>query len=78
MAGGLILLLKWLWQGGGDEILARMAPVFTRGSITARTFTPRQVRLFVTAIVLVAVCAYIAMQLVVPDFQPPCPSVPAA
>ena len=69
MAGGLILLLKWLWQGGGDEILARMAPVFTRGSITARTFTPGPVRLFVTTIVVVAVCAYIVMQLVVPDLQ---------
>src|SRR5437879_6517734 len=38
MAGGLVLFLKWLWQGSGSEILARMAPAFTRGSVTARTF----------------------------------------
>jgi hypothetical protein len=78
MVGGLILLLKWLWQGGGDEILARMAPVFTRGSITERTFAPRPVRLVVTTIVVVAACAYLVMQLMVPDLQPRGLCVPAA
>ena len=77
MVGGLALLFKWLWQGSGSETLARMAPAFTRGSVTRRTFTPRQVRLFLTSILVVAILANIVMQLAVPDLQPVC-SVPAA
>ena len=78
MAGGMVLLLKWLWQGRGADVLARIAPALTRGSVTARFFTPRQVKLFVTAIVALAIVGSVAMQLAVPGLNPVCRDAAAA
>jgi hypothetical protein len=78
MAGGLVLFLKWLWQGTGGDVLARMAPVFTRGSITERTFSVQRVRVFLTSIVLIALLGGIVIQLAVPELRPICHTVPAA
>ncbi|SRR6266571_4335211 len=76
IAGALMLLLRWLWQGSGAETLARMAPALTRGS-TSRTFTPRQVKIFLTAILLIAFLGNIAMQLTVTELRPVCTAVAA-
>lgn len=50
------LLLAWVWLGAGAERLARLGPVLTARPQSGRTYSARQVRLYVTGLIaLVAV-----------------------
>jgi hypothetical protein len=65
-------LLYWVWSRGGDLTLAMVAPAFRRGSMTATTYTPRQVRLWLTVLLVVAWTGYAVMRLSMPP-PPPFP-----
>ena len=50
------LLLWWVWRGRGADMLARVGPALMRPRVRPGTYTARQVRIFVTAaVVLTAV-----------------------
>jgi len=53
----------WLWARDGARILAAVAPAFTSGPTLTRTYSPRKVRLFVTALVVLAPVGNILVQL---------------
>ena len=68
-------LLYWVWRRGGDRTLALVAPAFSRGGVTEKTYTPRQVRLWLTVLLLVAWGGYVVMRLSMPT-PPPFPGCP--
>src|SRR5688572_4629045 len=51
---GWAALLLWVWAGRGADTLARFAPAMMRASSSSRTYSPAQVRRFVTVFVLIA------------------------
>ena len=65
-------VLWWVWASGGAELLARVAPVFTNGPATRVEFSPGRVRLFVTAVVVLAPLSNILVQLTQPILQTGC------
>ena len=65
-------LLYWVWRRGGDGTLALVAPAFSRGSVTEKTYTPRQVRLWLTALMVVAWTGFAVMRVSMPP-PPPIP-----
>ena len=46
--------LWWLWARNGGDVLARLAPVFTRGPVLERTYDKSRVRLAVSALAVLA------------------------
>jgi hypothetical protein len=68
-------LLYWVWRRGGDRTLAVVAPAFSRGGVTAKVYTPRQVRVWLTALVVVAWTGFAVMRLTTPSV-PPLPGCP--
>src|SRR6185503_2826266 len=70
VAGTTSLILRWLWSPGG-ELLARVAPAFTRGPVS-RTFSATRVRAFVTGLLIVALGGNIAVQLATPELASRC------
>jgi hypothetical protein len=65
-------LLYWVWRRGGDRTLAMVAPAFRRGNVSANTYTPRQVRLWLTVLLVVAWTGYAVMRVSMPP-PPPFP-----
>jgi hypothetical protein len=65
VALGWVAALWWVWRGEGATTLARVA--LGRGPVGARTFTPRQVRFFVTVVVLGAAAGYVVNRQLMPD-----------
>jgi len=65
-------LLYWVWRRGGDRTLAMVAPAFSRGSVSAKTFTPRQVRVWLTVLLVVSWTGYAVMRVSMP-LAPPFP-----
>jgi hypothetical protein len=43
-------LLWWLWTRNGADVLARLAPIFTRGPVLDRSYDPSDVRLLASAV----------------------------
>jgi hypothetical protein len=62
----------WLWARNGADILARLAPAFTRGPVLGREFSPTRVRWLVSAFVIVAPLIAIMAQLSHPGIAPAC------
>ena len=73
----LALVLRWLWRGDGADLLARLGPAYLRGSIN-RQLTARQVRLVLTAVLLVSVGGNIIFQLTAPSGASACAGPSAA
>lgn len=69
--------LYWLWRRGGDRTLALVAPAFGRGWGAAKTYTPRQIRLWATAVVAVSWTGFVVMRLStpVPPLFPGCTDI---
>lgn len=65
-------LLYWVWKRGGDQTLALVAPAFLRGGVTAKTYTPAQVRLWLTGLIVVSWTGFAVMRLIMPA-PPPFP-----
>ena len=77
--GTVILLLRWLWQGTGADILARIAPAFLNQAYVRREFTPKQVRLFLTGLMVLAMVGNLVAFAAMPKDQPSlCPVTHAA
>jgi hypothetical protein len=55
-------IVWWLWAHDGARILAAVAPAFTNGPVLTRTYAPRTVRLFVTAVVVLGPLGNILVQ----------------
>ena len=68
LAGGA--LLYWVWRRGGDQTLAAVAPAFVRGIAQDKKYTPQQVRVGLTAILVLAWGGFIAMRLTMPMPSP--------
>src|SRR5258705_9013686 len=51
--GSWIALLWWVWRGNGADFLARVAPALGQRPAYDTSYSPRTVRLIVTAIVLI-------------------------
>jgi hypothetical protein len=49
-----IALLYWVWRRGGDRTLALVGPAFTRGPTSGKKYTPAQVRVALTGLIVVA------------------------
>ena len=64
--------LYWLWKRGGDRTLALVAPAFSRVGVTAKTYTPAQVRFWLTGLIVVAWTGFAVMRLIMPA-PPPFP-----
>jgi hypothetical protein len=45
-------LLYWVWRRGGDRTLAMLAPAFSRGGVRTKIYTPRQVRVWLTVLLV--------------------------
>lgn len=58
--------LWWLWARNGDDVLARLAPVFTRGPVLERTYDRSRVRLVVSALAVLAPVGNVIMHLIRP------------
>jgi hypothetical protein len=54
------------FRRGGDETLAKVGPAFTRGDVRKKVYSPRQVRVWLTVLLVIAWGGYVAMGLVVP------------
>lgn len=65
-------LLYWVWKRGGDRTLAVVGPAFTRGSVSAKSYTPAQVRLWLTGLIVVGWTGFVVIRLVTPA-PPPFP-----
>jgi hypothetical protein len=65
-------LLYWVWTRGGDRTLALVAPAFSRVGVTAKTYTPAQVRVWLTGLIVVAWTGFAVMRLLMPA-PPPFP-----
>lgn len=63
--------LIWLWFGSGSELLSRLGPRLTGLPRWTATYSPRQIRFVVTAIVLAAATAVAFMSYTTPP-QPMC------
>lgn len=63
LLASIALLLYWLWLRGGDGLLARVAPAFTHGAARDASYTPRQVRLWITAMMVVGYGGIAALRL---------------
>ncbi len=59
-------LLYWVWKRGGDRTLALVGPAFARGALREKTYTPRQVRIRITTLIVVAWTGYVVMRLSMP------------
>lgn len=46
-------LLGWVWLGSGAERLARLGPVLVAKPVPGRTYSARQVRLYVTGLIAI-------------------------
>ena len=55
-------LLKWVWQGNGADLLGRIAPAFSR-YYRARRYSPRQVQVWLTLLVVAALVGNIVIDL---------------
>jgi hypothetical protein len=51
---GWLGVLWWIWRGGGADFLARVAPALSQRPVYTKTYSPRIVRLVVTAMVLIS------------------------
>ena len=71
-------LLYWVWRRGGDRTLARVAPAFTRGPASGKKYTPGQVRVALTGLIVVAGGGYLVIHVVLPmpTEMPGCPGRP--
>jgi hypothetical protein len=59
------LTVRWVWEPEGADLLARLAPAFTRGPLD-RVFAPARVRWFVTLVALGAPLGNILVQVAAP------------
>jgi hypothetical protein len=55
-------IVFWLWFRNGSDLLARLAPAFTRGAVIGRQYSGSRVKYLVSAFVLVAPLMNIAAQ----------------
>jgi hypothetical protein len=69
--------LTWVWFGRGDELLSRLGPRLTGLPHWTATYSPRRIRLFVTAVVLVGATAVVVLSYTTPP-QPMCAGAPAS
>jgi hypothetical protein len=77
--GTTLLLLRWIWQGTGAETLARIAPAFLSQPYAGRQFTPKQVRLFLTGLMVLALAGTLVASRAMPEAVPPfCTATAAA
>jgi hypothetical protein len=60
------IVLWWLWARNGAELLARMAPAFMPGTAIQRQYSPRQLRLAITGLVLLVPLWVIGLQEIIP------------
>ena len=67
--GGMVW---WVWARDGDVLLARIAPIFTRGSVLRRRFSPATVRLVVTAMAVGGPLSAILVQQIRPGLHAGC------
>jgi hypothetical protein len=49
-----IALLWWVWRGGGAEFLARVGPALSKRPSNDKNYSPAQVRMALTALVLLS------------------------
>ena len=69
--GCYVLLLWWVWAGGGADTLARLGPALGR-RVREEPYSPSTVRIFVAAL-LVVVCVGIVINRTVTGPIPGCP-----
>lgn len=60
------LVLWWVWRGRGAEALARLGPALGGRTARERSYTPRQVRLVVTGVVVLSAVGTIVNRAVSP------------
>jgi hypothetical protein len=60
------ILLWWLWARDGADFLARIAPAFMSGARHKFHYTPRQLRLVITGLVVLLPLWIIGFQMVMP------------
>jgi hypothetical protein len=65
----------WMWARNGADLLSRIAPVFTRGSVLERRFSRKVVRLVVTSVAVLAPVSNILIQLNQPMFRAACSAI---
>jgi hypothetical protein len=53
LTGGLVLMW-WIWRGNGADVLARIGPALGNRPVYDRPYSPRTVRLVVTALLLIS------------------------
>ena len=53
----------WIWRRGGDRTLALVAPAFGRGWGARKIYTPRQIRVWATAVIAVSWTGFVVMRL---------------
>jgi hypothetical protein len=67
--------IYWLWFRGGADVLARLAPAFTHGSVLERKYSTARVGLFISAVVIFGPLMGIVSQLVQPKHLPGCAGI---
>jgi len=68
-------IVYWLWFRNGSDLLARLAPAFTRGAVIGREYSVSRVKYLVSAFVLGAPLLNIAMQVAQPVLTSGCENI---
>ena len=68
-------IVFWLWFRNGSDVLARLAPAFTRGAVIGREYSASRVKYLVSAFVLGAPVLNIAMQFAEPVLTAGCENI---
>jgi hypothetical protein len=68
-------IVYWLWFRNGADVLARLAPAFTRGAVVGRAYSASRVKFAVSVLVVVAPMLNIAIQLAQPVLTSACENI---
>ena len=68
-------IVYWLWFRNGADVLARLAPAFTRGAVVGREYSASRVKFTVSVLVVAAPMLNIAIQLAQPALTSVCENI---